>query len=110
MAFLDINNMPVNDRGEVWNNGQMVGMMPGGGGGGIGRDEIAAAIMQQQMAPPSFNGGPNESGYKPVSSGFDIARGPDQGAPFRQQLGDQGWSMQGNNIYDPGGNLVSSAG
>src|SRR5262245_17377931 len=95
---LNLNNLPVNDRGEVWYGGQMVGQMPGGGGGGVSRADIAQAIMQQQ------GGG-----------GFDIARGPDQGGPTgggggRQAIGNQGWSMQGNNIYDPSGALVSSAG
>jgi hypothetical protein len=52
MAFLDVNRLPVNDRGEVWNNGAMVGMMPagggmpgGGGGGGVSRADLARAII-----------------------------------------------------------------
>ena len=102
---LDINNMPVNDRGEVWYGGQMVGQMPGGGGGGGGtsRADIAQAIMQQQQPQMMAYGGGG-------GGGFDVARGPDQGSPYRQAIGNQGWSFEGNNVYDPGGNIVGRSG
>ena len=33
---MNLNNMPMNERGEVWSGGRLVGMMPGAGAGGSG--------------------------------------------------------------------------
>jgi hypothetical protein len=91
---LNLNHLPINDRGEVWHEGQLVGQMPQAGVG-AGRDAIAQSVMAQQgMPPPPLLQAPQ---MQP------------QGGGNRTQIG-QGWSTEGNNVFDPGGNIVGRHG
>jgi hypothetical protein len=99
MAFMNLNNMPINDRGEVWAEGQLVGQMPGGGGGvGAGRDAIVQSVLAQQGMPPP-----------PLPQVPQVPQMQPQGGGNRLQIG-QGWSTEGNNVFDPGGNIVGRHG
>ena len=92
---LNLNNLPINDRGEVWSGGQMVGMMPGGGGGGASREQIAQSVMAQQGMPPPqgpmMGGAPPQGGY---------ALGTFQGGPDPNAPGSMVGQPDASNLYN----------
>lgn len=77
--------------------GYVLGSFQGGPDPNAGRDAIVQAVLAQQGVQP------------PQGQGMNDARGPDQGAPYRQAIG-QGWSVEGNNVFDPYGNIVGRHG
>lgn len=75
--------------------GYALGSFQGGPDPNAGRDAIVQAVLAQQGVQ---------------SQGMNDARGPDQGAPYRQAIGNQGWSVEGNNVFDPSGAIVGRHG
>jgi len=104
----------IRDSGYDPNFGPSGGYLPGSFQGGpdmnAGRDAIAQAMLAQQgMQPPQMAQPGGQPGGQQIGGGM-VARGPDQGAPYRQMLGNQGWAMEGNTIYDPSGAIVGRHG
>lgn len=92
--------------------GYVLGSFQGGPDPNAGRDAIAQSVMAQQGMPPPQ--APQalqalQALQAPQAQGMNDARGPDQGAPFRQAIG-QGWSIEGNNVFDPSGAIVGRHG
>jgi hypothetical protein len=84
--------------------GYVLGSFQGGPDPNAGRDAIAQSVMAQQGMPPP------QALQAPQGQGMNDARGPDQEAPFRQAIGNQGWSFAGNDVFDPSGAIVGRHG